>query len=315
MTTGNFTEFPIPFRSGDAFIEETEALRDEVLVLKSDTDGFRAAAVTARDQAEGFKDTAEIIAAALGDEAGLPSLTGNAGLGLVVNAGADGVEWGVVAGIALIEQFDVSGTWTKDPDATWVMVEAWGAGAGGATQNGNCGGGSGGDYGRLIFRAADLTSTVAVTIGAGGPGAASGSAGNGTAGGNTTFGAFVTALGGKPGTSGGNGGAAPSAAFQNVSILDDSRCVNYGGAAGGVGGSNTTQGGSSIYGGAGGAGSRTSGSQSAAVSLYGGNGGEFTINLKGGDGEAPGGGGAAGRGSAFPGGGDGGDGRVIVRQW
>ena len=43
--------------------------------------------------AEGFKDSAETAAAAAGAAAGLPSLAGNAGSALVVNAQADGVLW------------------------------------------------------------------------------------------------------------------------------------------------------------------------------------------------------------------------------
>jgi hypothetical protein len=55
-----------------------------------------AAAEAAQAAAEEAQEQAEIAAAAAGAAAGLPSLTGNAGKALIVNADADGVAWGEV---------------------------------------------------------------------------------------------------------------------------------------------------------------------------------------------------------------------------
>jgi len=108
-------------------------------------------------------------------------------------------------------RFTASGTWNKPsglPPDTLVFVEAWGAGGGGGRGSAGqgYGGGGGGGYVSGHFRAADLAGAVSVTIGAGGAGGAS----NGTAGangGNTTFGALLTAYGGRGASASGGGGA------------------------------------------------------------------------------------------------------------
>ncbi|WP_157669285.1 hypothetical protein [Chitinibacter sp. GC72] len=55
--------------------------------------GSASAAAQSKDQALAYKNTAEAAAAAAQSAAGLPSLTGNAGKALVVNAAGDGVEF------------------------------------------------------------------------------------------------------------------------------------------------------------------------------------------------------------------------------
>ncbi len=114
---------------------------------------------------------------------------------------------------AVFTEFTSSGTYTKDPGASFIMVEAWGAGGGGgsgrynATRSGGRGGG-GGAYTMRVFKASDVPSSVAVAIGAGGAGgtakttAADGN--TGSYGGNTTFGSLLTAYGGVPGGGGTN---------------------------------------------------------------------------------------------------------------
>ena len=116
--------------------------------------------------------------------------------------------------------FELSGTWTKPAGARVVEITLIGAGGGGAGGGGvsdqNFGGGGGG--GGLIKRtmpASLLGSTETVTIGNGGTGGAGGATGsnpgsNGTDGGDTTFGAWLRAGGGKKGLATGTGGAGGS---------------------------------------------------------------------------------------------------------
>lgn len=212
------------------------------------------------------------------------------------------------------QAFTAGGTWTKpaglDPD-TMVMVQAWGAGGGGET-NGQGGGGGGAGYAVGWFRLGDLPSTVTVTVPAGGA--------VNTAGGNATFGAFLTAYGGgRPGTGsaggggggggelavGGNGntttgGAGGSvtggAGASSTSGARGGAGLNFGGGGGGSGDavSGRNNGGNAVWGGGGGAGHGTS-AGTPGMSVYGGEGG-----LTGVAGAAPGGGGgrnaAGGRG-------------------
>lgn len=167
-------------------------------------------------------------------------------------------------------QFTASTTWTKplglDPD-TMVLLEVWGGGGGGRSGSGTGmvagGGGGGGGYVRRWLRYADLPPSVAVTIGAGGVGGNSP-----TAGGNTTIGSLLLATGGAPGndaTGGGGGGLSGrflGAAPGGPTTAGSSAAHDFsgGGGGGGVATSGTAggSGGRAIYGGAGGGGGRAS---------------------------------------------------------
>lgn len=137
----------------------------------------------------------------------------------------------VTGGMTLLatNTFGTAGTftngWTKDANAKLVIVYAIGAGAGGAsggasanTSYGGTGGGSAGAVVRGVFPAVILGGTETITVGAKGTGGASvsftaagangGVVGNpGNPGGDSKFGAWLTAEGGNPGTVNTNNGS------------------------------------------------------------------------------------------------------------
>lgn len=101
--------------------------------------------------------------------------------------------------VADYEEFLSSGTYNVPEGATYVYVELVGGGGGGGNNTANnfsCGGGGGGGFVAGLFKADDLSGTVAVTIGAGGSGGANGGNNAGSPGGNSTFGAILVANGG-----------------------------------------------------------------------------------------------------------------------
>lgn len=238
------------------------------------------------------------------------------------------------------QAFTSGGTWTKPTGLTGnenVYVQVWGGGGagGGVPSAGNVGGGGGGG-GAFIdasFKAADLGSTVTVTIGA----AVSGTTTSGGAGNTSSFGTLAVSGGGggavgvnNTDSGAGGGGGIYTAGSSSTSSTGGAGGDPVGGAAatnsagfggGGGGGTGGTGGGKSVYGGGGGGscgsgssgtvggasikggggggGGGSSSSGAAGASMLGGAGGAGATNGNGSAGVAPGGGGGgAGGGGA-----------------
>ena len=203
-------------------------------------------------------------------------------------AGASGGSGGVPTNFQV---FTSSGTWTKPGSGSMAKVECWGGGGGGTGSSAStyyngfsyqcgiydAGGGGGGGYAYAWFPLTSLTSTVSITIGAGGTGGTGYSGCThtgvaGAAGGNSTFGGYLTASGGAGGNTGtGGGGSGTNVAFTyggNAGISGGNAAS--GSMSGGEGG-NATNG--SMPGG-GGSGSRAS---SSIYNGYAGGAGECTV--------------------------------------
>src|SRR3990167_4649394 len=129
---------------------------------------------------------------------------------------------------ANVETFNASGTWTKPSSGTIAFIQVWGGGGSGGKGTGSQpgGGGGGGGYNEMWISLASLGSTETVTVGAGG----AASLGNGNAGGNSTFGTFLTGFGGGGGSgTSANGGGGGGGGSQAVGV---SSTTDQGGAGG-----------------------------------------------------------------------------------
>jgi len=191
--------------------------------------------------------------------------------------------------------FTADGTWNKPAFGSVALIEGWGAGAGGNDEGTVAGGGGGGAYRWRMVPLSDLGGSETVTVGQGGAGGTGGGAG-----GDSSFGAHLTAEGAPAysgSDTGGDGGGKDGQTARNGAT------PLYGGAHGGDNSGGGETGADAIYGGAGGG---TFG-QSGGVSEFGGNGGAGAQN-----GSPPGGGGG-GDGSGSPG--DGARGEIRVTVW
>jgi hypothetical protein len=227
----------------------------------------------------------------------LPGADGTSGQ-FLSTSGTGTLSWNTPQS-ANFQEFTTSGTWTKPASANFVMVEVWGAGGGGGSGTRQAVGtnayggsaGSGGSYYSRLFKASDLSSTVAVTVGAGGTGGTAitvdSTVGNpGTSGGNTTFGSYLTVYGGNNGV-GGNTTGATGVGGAGVfgrgagpvggppDFRETSGNITIGSAAGG--GKNAGFGGTSVFGGGGSGSSYNEGGSS----VYAGAGGAGGVNLLG----------------------------------
>ena len=95
---------------------------------------------------------------------------------------------GGLGGIASVQTFTSSGTWTKPTGVTKVMVEVQGAGGSGSgsPNTEDCQGGSGGGYAKKLLDVSSISSAT-ITIGTGGAGVAGLTVNAGNAGGASSW--------------------------------------------------------------------------------------------------------------------------------
>jgi hypothetical protein len=212
------------------------------------------------------------------------------------------------------QQFDSSSTWTKPSTGTVALVQVWGAGGSGgrAGAGDGGGGGGGGSYVERLIALASLSASVSVTVGGGGSAQTSDDT-DGSAGGNTTFGTYLTAYGGGAGggdSAGANGGGGGGGLNSAGSVASGASGGNGGTPRGIIGSEITGAGGgnSNPFGGGGGASSGVDG----GVALFGGGGGGYGSDAGSptNGGHSIFGGGGGGGGADTSSGGDGGPGVI-----
>lgn len=215
--------------------------------------------------------------------------------------------------IAQSQTFTANGTFTVPAGVTVVQVECWGGGgAGGGCSNNNNrggGGGAGGTYTNTSNVSVTPGATITVTVGSGGTGV---SVGNGNAGGTSSFGGLVSAIGGGGGVVGNNPAYGAGAITANGVTMDG----GAGSSANSGNGNSGAGGGGAGNGGNGGAASGTTGGNGGLGSIPGGSGASGRTSSGNGNdaiGLSAGGGGARNGGSANPRtGGNGFTGQVII---
>jgi hypothetical protein len=205
-----------------------------------------------------------------------------------------------------IQKFTSSGTYTKNADASYIIVECVGGGGAGGnaalafSNNAQGAGGGGGEYAYKLISNESIDATETVTIGAGGVAGVNNGDGD-----TTSFGSHLEAVGGNGGSFGGAGGIS----------------------TGGLGGSGGTSTGAIYRKGGDGGNSGTISALSAASGYYGDIGGssyfsgnrkpQASDNAAGLQGKLYGGGGTGGhvRDSSARSGGNGGAGVVVIREY
>lgn len=175
----------IPNHAGLFTIQPLSVETGMIALGAVDTDQIATGAVEAAELASNAVETAKI------KDGNVTGAKIEAGKGLLGN----------------VETYTADETWTKPSGLKFILVEVVGGGGGGGKANTTSagqrsGGGGGGGGGRSFKKiaAADLASTVAVTVGSGGAGGTG--AGNGSTGETSSFGAHCQATGGSGGTSG-----------------------------------------------------------------------------------------------------------------
>jgi hypothetical protein len=170
---------------------------------------------------------------------GVTSLVAGTGITVSGATGAVTVSASSTGGKAAnVQTFNSSGTWTKPSGygaSARVQIQIWGGGGSGGSGSSQIGGGGGGAYNERWIALSSLGSTETATVGAGGTAVSSSGASN--AGGNSSFGSWVSAYGGGGGFGnssgntalGGGGGGQFSAGVNGTNTYSTSGFIDGGG--------------------------------------------------------------------------------------
>ena len=137
---------------------------------------------------------------AIDKESGSTLTLGGSGTAVTLHASA--TSSGFDSGLASVQVFTSSGTWTRPSGITKVIMEVQGGGGGGNRGSTYHMGGAGGGYAKKLLDVSSI-STSTITVGAAGAGSTSGTVGPGTIGGNSVWSDgtnTITGNGGAPGT-------------------------------------------------------------------------------------------------------------------
>ncbi|MGA8762154.1 MAG: hypothetical protein WB562_04615 [Candidatus Sulfotelmatobacter sp.] len=135
--------------------------------------------------------------------------------------------------------FLTTGTYTPTTNMSFCDIEVVGGGGGGggaatgAFQNA-AGGGSAGGYARVLFSAATIGASQAVTIGSGGAGGANTGASPGGTGGTTSLGALISATGGDGGHGAKSSGIFPGGGAPGIGTGGDYQTEGAAGLSGSI---------------------------------------------------------------------------------
>lgn len=199
--------------------------------------------------------------------------------------------------------FTTTGTFTKPPGYSQFGAFIWSGGASGGQQDGATRGGCGGGGFPFTLQSSTLAATETITVGAGGAAIANPDTGN-QSGGNSSIGTLAIVYGADVGVTGGHikiGGVALVAQYAvanyesgfGAAPAQSALSMNtvYGGTAPVINGSADSA--SSIYGGAAGGSHDGSTLRAGGTSQFGGNGGASSVTGNGTAGTAPAGGGGS----------------------
>ena len=158
-----------------------------------------------------------------GDTFTIPS-----GVTLTNNGTANG--FAEPSGLASVQYFTSSGTWTRPSGITKIVVEIFGGGGGGGGGNtsGNVNGANGGGAGGYSMKFIDVSSISSATVTIGSAGSGGGGHSNGSAGGNSSWSDGTNTLT----CNGGTGGLKSGSNISNLGGTASGGDINASGGAG-----------------------------------------------------------------------------------
>lgn len=215
MATNNFK----PFAIGSGANVSDQADYEALAALAT---GFQAGKASSAQINKALRQAtvmAYVLAQYISDTAAVDVLDNGTPATLLENlkSGLLSSTTGRLLGVAKV--FTASGSYTKTPGTRLVRVRVWGAGAGGQGMSAvdiSYTSGAAGAYAESYVDMSGINSSIPVIVGGGGNAVAAGSSAFGGAGGDSSFGHYITCTGGKTNASGTTGGIATGGNIFNV---------------------------------------------------------------------------------------------------